>query len=55
MTVYDYVKVLANERCVDIKTIENACGIGNGTISKWGNSIPKAAYRLVRELRHCMG
>ena len=42
MSVYYYVKVLATERCVEIKTIENACGFGNGTISKWGNSIPKA-------------
>lgn len=42
MTVYDYVKVLANERSVDIKTVEIACGFGNGTISKWGSSIPKA-------------
>lgn len=42
MTVYDYVKVLASERHVDIKTIEIACDFGNGTISKWGNSVPKA-------------
>ncbi len=42
MTVYDYVKVLAKERNVDIKSIEVACGFGNGTISKWGKSMPKA-------------
>ena len=43
MTVYDYVKVLANERCVDIKTIENAFGFGNGTISKWGQQYSKGS------------
>lgn len=42
MTVYDYVKVLAKERNVDIKHVEIACGFGNGTISKWGKSMPKA-------------
>lgn len=33
MTVYDYVKVLAKERNVDIKSVEMACEFGNGTIS----------------------
>lgn len=42
MTVYDYVKVLAKERNVDIKSVEMACEFGNGTISKWGKSMPKA-------------
>ncbi len=42
MTVYDYVKVLASEKNVDIKTVERACGFGNGTISKWSKSTPKA-------------
>lgn len=42
MTVYDYVKSLAKEKNIDIKSIESACGFGNGTISKWAKSIPKA-------------
>ena len=48
MTVYDYVKVLAKERKVDIKSVEAACAFGNGTISKWGKSMPKAdlLYRV---------
>lgn len=42
MTVYDYVEMLVNEANTDIKSVEKACGFGNGTISKWKNSIPKA-------------
>jgi transcriptional regulator with XRE-family HTH domain len=42
MTVYDYVKVLADEKNVEIKAIETTLGFGNGTISKWGKSMPKA-------------
>ena len=41
MNIFDYVKVLAKERNLDIKSVEQACGFGNGTISKWGNSTPK--------------
>lgn len=48
MTIYDYVKVLANEQNVDIKTVEVACQFGNGTIQKWSTSTPKAdkLYRV---------
>lgn len=48
MTIYDYVKVLASERNVDIKTVETACQFGNGTIQKWSTSVPKVdkLYRV---------
>lgn len=42
MTVYDYVDILVKETGTDIKTVEKACGFGNGTISKWRTSMPKA-------------
>ena len=42
MSVYDYVKTLADEKNLTIKELEGACGLGNATISKWKNSVPKA-------------
>lgn len=42
MTVYDYVKVLAKEQNIEIKALEVALGFGNGSISKWGKSMPRA-------------
>ena len=42
MAVYDYIKALANERNVDIKSVERACGLGNATIGSWRKSMPAA-------------
>ena len=41
MTIYDYVKVLVEERNIDIKTLEESCGFSNGAIGKWSKSVPK--------------
>lgn len=41
MTVYDYVKTLADERKVTISKVESECGLGNGTIKSWTSSFPK--------------
>lgn len=42
MSVYNNVKVLANERNLSIKAIEVSCGLSNGSIQKWDKSMPKA-------------
>lgn len=42
MTVFDYVKVLADEKNLTIKAVETACGLSNGSIKKWTVSVPKA-------------
>lgn len=42
MSVYDYIKLLCEEKGLPIKEVETACGLSNGTISKWKASVPKA-------------
>lgn len=42
MTVFDYVKCLADEKNLTIKAVESACGLSNGSIKKWTTSMPKA-------------
>jgi len=41
MTVYDYVKALADEKNVAISTVEKDCGLGNKTIAGWKTSYPR--------------
>lgn len=41
MSIYDYVKILADERKVAISEVERCSGLGNGTIKSWGTSYPK--------------
>lgn len=41
MTVFDYVKILADARNITISRLEKECGLGNGTIKAWGKSYPK--------------
>ena len=41
MSVYDYVKILADERKIAISTVEKECGLGNKTIKSWSTSCPK--------------
>lgn len=41
MSIYDYVKVLADERNEAISDVEKASGLGNGTIKSWTTSFPK--------------
>ena len=41
MSVYDYVKLLADERNEAISDVEKASGLGNGTIKSWTTSFPK--------------
>ena len=41
MTVYDYVKLLADERGETIVDVERAANLGNGTIKAWTTSYPK--------------
>lgn len=41
MSVYDYVKLLADERNEAISDVEKASGLGNGTIKSWTISFPK--------------
>lgn len=41
MSIYDYVKILADERNIAISEIEKRTGLGNGTINSWKTSSPK--------------
>ncbi len=41
MTVYDYVKVLANQHNMPISEVEKKCNLGNKTIKSWEKSFPK--------------
>lgn len=39
--IYETVKKLADEKGLSIMEIEQAAGIGNGTIGKWRSAIPR--------------
>ena len=41
MTIYDNVKMLADERNMTIAEVERTAGIANGTIGKWRTKKPK--------------
>ena len=41
MTVYDYVKNLANQHNMPISEVEKKCNLGNATIKSWEKSFPK--------------
>lgn len=41
MTVFDYVKILADARNITISRLEKECGLGNATIKAWEKSYPK--------------
>lgn len=40
MNLLERIQGLANEKNISIKQIERECGIGNGTIRKWGTQSP---------------
>lgn len=56
MTIYETVKMLADERNMSIAEVERTAGIANGTIGKWRNanptvdSVQKVAKALDTEL-----
>ena len=39
--IYSNVKKICDERKISIASLERAIGLGNGTISGWGNSSPR--------------
>lgn len=39
--MYDKIRTLAREKGTSIPKIEKACGLSNGSISKWNESSPK--------------
>lgn len=39
--IYDNVKKICDERGISIMSVETACELGNGTISKWKVFLPK--------------
>ena len=41
MTVFDYVKILADAQNITISRLEKECGLGNATIKAWEKSYPK--------------
>lgn len=42
MDVKERIKSLAEKRGMGLATIDSALGFGNGTIGKWGKSVPSA-------------
>lgn len=42
MSLVDRIKILAREKELTIKGIEQCTGLGNGTIRRWDNSPPSA-------------
>jgi len=41
MNYYEKIKTLCAEHNIKISALEKELGLGNGTISKWKNSVPK--------------
>ena len=41
MTIYEFVKVLADEKNMTIAEVERACGLGNATVKAWAKSSPR--------------
>ena len=42
MSLVERIKVLAQKNGLNIKTLEQTAGLGNGTIRRWDNSPPSA-------------
>ncbi len=42
MTLYERIQLYAKNEKISISKIEKECGLGNGTIGKWKDSIPKS-------------
>ena len=40
-TIYENIRKYANAQKISITNLEKAAGLGNGTIGKWQNCIPK--------------
>ena len=40
MTLVERIRALANQRNMSLPDLENATGLGNGTISRWKNASP---------------
>lgn len=38
----DKIENLCKEKSISVSKLEKECGIGNGTISRWNKSIPRA-------------
>lgn len=41
MTLLDKIKEICNARNISIRSVENACGLSNGSIGKWDTHSPK--------------
>lgn len=46
MDIYSRIKKLANERHISISELERTLNLSNGTISKWGKSMPNTKYLI---------
>ncbi|HIX01361.1 MAG TPA: helix-turn-helix domain-containing protein [Candidatus Ligilactobacillus excrementigallinarum] len=46
MNIYLKIKELANEHHISISELERTLNLSNGTISKWGKSMPNTKYLI---------
>lgn len=52
MNVYEKIKAIADQNSLSIQEIEKRSGLGNGSVSKWATSMPKAdsLYKVAKIL-----
>ena len=63
MSIYDRVMSYCNEEDIPVSKLEKICGIGNGTITKWGkfgvipsiNSLIKISQKTGKPLTYWLG
>lgn len=41
--LYEKIKTLCRDKNLSIKSVESEANLGNGTISKWNDSVPSAS------------
>ncbi len=53
MTLYERIQLCAKEVKISLTDLEKECGLGNGTIGKWKDSVPKAdkLYAVAKYLK----
>lgn len=47
-TLYDRIKMLCERNSVTLSQLEDACGLGNGTISKWKSRTTPSIDKVVK-------
>lgn len=48
ITLYDRIKMLCERNHVTLQQLEDACGLGNGTVSKWKTKSTPSIDKVVK-------